>query len=386
MRVLHVIPAVAQRYGGPSLAVLEICRNLTITGVETLIAATDADGRGRLPVEHGRTIDYRGITAIFFRRQWSEAYKYSHPLSKWIRRHVIDFDLVHIHAVFSHASLAAATAALNAGVPYLVRPLGSLNRWALGQKRFRKHVLWHAGVGSMLHNAQAIHYTSDSEKEQAEAALGLRRGVVIPLGVETPPHSDQEVPATDDCSSTPRYVLALGRLHPVKGLELLLDAFLDLVPRQFPGWKLKVVGNGEPAYVESLKQRVREKRGEEIIEFTGWLEGEAKAAALRGAALLAMPSQQENFGMAAFESLAHGVPVLVSDQIDLAGEIGAAGAGWVAPLQTRGLTETLADALADDATRAKRGRAGRKLVGERFGWPVVAARLNELYQDLVLVR
>lgn len=386
MRVLHVIPGVAPRYGGPSAAIFEICRSLANIGLEVMVASTDADGSGRLPVTLERTVDYQGVPAIFFPRQWSEAFKYSRPLAQWLRRHVADFDLVHIHAVFSHASLAAASSARRAGVPYVVRPLGSLNRWALGHKPLRKIIFWRAGVRTMLHRAQAIHYTSRLEQECAETGLGLRRGVVIPLGVAWPASCDLNDDAGERSSSNAPYVLVLGRLHPVKGLELLFDVFIEMVRGRFPEWKLKVVGEGEPAYVASLKQRVRELGGENVIHFIGWLDGAAKEAMLRGAQLLAMPSQQENFGMAAFESLAWGVPVLVSSQVDLAADIDAAGAGWVAPLNRRALSDALANALADDEGRADRGQAGQALVRQRFAWPVIAGRLNDLYLRLAMAR
>src|SRR5689334_13155348 len=88
VRVLHVIPSVAQRYGGPSRAVLEMCNALRQGGVETLIATTDADGKGRLSVELGRNVEFNRVPTIFFTRQWSEAYKYSRPLAGWLDQHV----------------------------------------------------------------------------------------------------------------------------------------------------------------------------------------------------------------------------------------------------------------------------------------------------------
>jgi glycosyltransferase involved in cell wall biosynthesis len=388
LRVLHVVPAIAPRYGGPSIAVLEMCQRLTAAGVETLIASTDADGGGRLDVVLGRPIKYQSASTIFFRRQWSEAFKYSSSLSAWLRGHVADFDVVHIHAVFSHASLAAAAAARSAGVPYVVRPLGSLSHWALRHKRVRKFVFWHGGVGAMLRDADAVHYTSHAEHQQAEAALGLSRGVVIPLGIDIDEqdrgtslnvegHRASQVPCdVENC------VLALGRLHPVKGLELLIDAFIKVVRGGLPGWKLKLAGDGQPDYVAGLKRRVREHSAGDLVEFTGWLTGDDKESALRGARLLAMPSHQENFGIAAFEALARGVPVLVSDQIDWGEELAAAGAGWVARLDGRSLGDALAAALASQAERTARGQAGKDFVRTRFAWPVVTARLEQLYRGL----
>src|SRR5215471_6750454 len=114
MRVLHVIPAIAPRYGGPSQAILGMCQGLRDRGLAVLIATTDADGRGRLPVPREVEVEYRGARAVFFPRQWSEAFKYSRPLARWLDANVGRFDVVHVHAVFSHACLAAGRAARRA--------------------------------------------------------------------------------------------------------------------------------------------------------------------------------------------------------------------------------------------------------------------------------
>ena len=134
MKVLHVIPGIAPRYGGPSQAVIQMCQPLRSEEVEVLIATTDADGEARLAVEIGRPVVYEGVPTIFFPRQLSEAFKYSHLLACWLDKNVEDFDVVHIHAVFSHSSLAAARACENKNVPYIVRPLGQIelfSEWVL---------------------------------------------------------------------------------------------------------------------------------------------------------------------------------------------------------------------------------------------------------------
>jgi glycosyltransferase involved in cell wall biosynthesis len=378
MRVVHVIPAVAPRYGGPSHAVVGMGRVLPRYGVHVLIASTDADGPDRLHVESGVRTSWQGVPAIFFARQWSEAFKYSRPLARWLADHVADFDVVHIHAVFSHACLAAAQACRNAQVPYVVRPLGTLDPWSLGQKRIRKQVLWHAGVKRMLSGAAAIHYTTRSEQRLAEGPLGLHRGVVIPLGVDDDLFTD--VPCESRLTGGDPYVLALGRLHHKKGLELLLDSFLDAAPRmRHPRWKLVVAGDGEPEYVASLKARACQRGDTERVLFTGWLGGADKRVALQGAALLALQSHQENFGVVVAEALACGTPVLVSDQVNLADEITAAEAGWVAPIERRALQQTLADALGSEEERIRRGAAGRALARARFTWSAVARQLASLY-------
>jgi glycosyltransferase involved in cell wall biosynthesis len=384
VRVLHVVPSLAPRYGGPSRAVLEMCRALRGRGVETLIATTDADGAGRLSVGLGSPTTYSDVPAVFFRRQWSEAYKYSRPLARWLDAHVREFDVVHVHAVFSHACLAAARACRKGGVPYIVRPLGTLDPWSLRQKRWRKNLFWHLGVRRMLEAAAAIHYTAMPEQDLAERSLGLARGVVVPLGVETDSTGGANGRPTPDASNGERpYVLVLSRIHPKKGLDLLLPAFLSLAKlREFAEWRLVLAGDGDAEYVRSLKELSEREGPSDRVVFAGWLEGAQKRAVLERASLLALTSYQENFGLCVVEALACGVPVLVSPHVNLAPEIEAAGAGWVAPLERGALERILTDMLGDAGERIRRGAAGREFVRRRFTWDGVADQLVSLYSTV----
>ena len=384
MKVLHVIPAVAAQYGGPSQVIFEMCRALHAEGAETLVATTDADGKGRLAVELKRPVSYRGVRCIFFPRQWSETFKYAPTLVQWLDRNVMHFKAVHIHSVFSYPCLAAARACRCWGVPYIVRPLGTLDPWSLRQKRFRKWVLWHAAAKQMLSGAKAVHYTTAEECRLAERALGLRRGVVIPLGVDREQLQNREAMGIlrqlfPSLGEDP-YILVLCRLHPKKGLELLLEAFLSLIKQpKFKEWQLVVAGDGEPKYVASLRRIVMEDRGSDRVLFTGWLEGDAKISALREAALLALPSYQENFGISVMEALGCGVPVLISPHVNLAEEIQAAGAGWVVSLEPRALEQALVKVLLDVDERRRRGERGREFAS-RFKWPQIATQLVQLYR------
>ena len=384
MRVLHVIPSVAPRYGGPSRAVIEMCRALRQDGVDTLIATTDADGGGHLSVELGRPVSFSDVPAIFFPRQWSEAYKYSRPLARWLEENVRDFDVVHIHAVFSHACLTASRACRHHGVPYVVRPLGTLDPWSLRQKRFRKRVFWYLGVRRMLMRAATIHYTTQSERELVAESFELERGTVIPLGVEerllaVTKAAENSTVEAESFDGHP-YALVLSRLHRKKGLELLLPAFLSLVKRpEFAEWRLVLAGDGDAGYVASLRQLAQAGAGNGHVIFAGWLGGARRQAVLQQSSLLALTSYQENFGLCAIEALACGVPVLISPQVNLAPEIEAAGAGWVVPLEQTALENALAEILRDAPARARRGAVGRELVRRRFVWDAIAAELEALY-------
>src|SRR2546422_6184274 len=225
MKVLHVIPSVSPKYGGPSQALTAMCRALMARGVEVQIASTDAEPVGHLGVALELLTSYDGVPAIFFRKQLSEAFKYSRPMSRWLGQNVANFDLVHVHGVFSHACIAAARACQRQRVPYLLRPLGNLDPWGLRQKSLRKKLFLNLGGRRMLRHAAAIQYTSQSEKTLSERALNLNHGVVIPLGVDI---STNGLPAANKNASakqSDRYVLFLSRLQPAKGVEVLIDAF-----------------------------------------------------------------------------------------------------------------------------------------------------------------
>ncbi|MCW8141895.1 MAG: glycosyltransferase, partial [Planctomycetota bacterium] len=239
MKVLHVIPAVAARYGGPSGVVVHMARALQAKGVEVLIATTDADGPGgRLDVPSGVETEWAGAPTIFFPRRGGEAAKLSPALGRWLLGEVRRYDLVHVHAVFSFACAAAAAAALARRRPYVVRPLGTLAPWSLEQKPLRKRLALAAGGRRLLARAAAVHYTTEAERRSTEAALGTRNGVVVPLGVDPallgprPPSTTQARP----------YVLALGRLHPKKRLPALVEAFARARERLPAGARLVLAG------------------------------------------------------------------------------------------------------------------------------------------------
>ncbi len=383
LKILHVIPAVAPRYGGPSRAVFEICRTLRAGGTEVVVATTDADGSGHLPVSIGALIDFNGTETIFFPRQLNERFGYSYPLAKWLDSNVALFDVVHIHAVFSHPCLAAARACRRQDVPYIIRPLGSLDPWSLRQKKWSKQLMWRAGVSRMLRKAAAIHYTTPEEQRLAETVGGLPRGVVIPLGIDMEQFDSTASSAGHPATGSAPYVIVLSRLHQKKNLESLIQAFLHLTAKNsFANWRLVIAGDGEPDYVSELKRRVSEWDVANRIVFTGWLAGPAKYSALRNASLLALPSFQENFGLCVTEGLALGVPAVVSSHVNLAREIESAGAGWVTGLDTDEIERTLNHALSDVAELRRRGLAGRDFVSRNLAWPKIGEQLAALYREV----
>ena len=361
-----------------------MCRALRDEGVDVLLATTDAQLEKSAELKLRATSD--GVPTILFPSQIGSSFKYSLPFAKWLDGHVSDYDLVHIHSVFNHSSISAARSCRKREVPYIVRPLGTLDPWGMSQKSFRKKLFWFGGLKQLLSGAAAIHYTSEPEQRAVEETLGLKHGAVIHLGVEDGESSgsgDRQLLRSEfPTLRTHPFVLFMSRLHPKKGLENLLKAFLALVDQEeFSDWRLMVAGDGSPEYARTLKQLTSSNAAEEQILFTGWLDGGMKEAVLREASLLALPSHQENFGLCVMEALARGVPVLISPQVNLAPQIENAGAGWVSELDGAQLKSTLAEALRSKQERTARGMAGQTLA-KAFAWPIIARQLSALYASV----
>ena len=151
------------------------------------VVATDAEGAGHLQVPLEQPLVEKGVTYRYFRRQ-STFYTFSWPLTRWLAEHINEYDVVHIHALFSYASLPAAFYATRQNVPYIVRPLGTLNRWGMQQRRpWLKQLSFQLVERHILARAAMLHFTSEDERQQA-SEVGVRvPSTVLPLGIQLDP-------------------------------------------------------------------------------------------------------------------------------------------------------------------------------------------------------
>jgi glycosyltransferase involved in cell wall biosynthesis len=357
-----------------------MCRALGARGIDAVIATTGADGPSELDVQYGNVIDFNGTRAILFRRRWSESFKWSPELSRWLRQHTREFQLVHIHAVFSHAALAAGAACRAHGVPYVVRPLGTLDPWSLGRHRIRKQLLMALSARRLLRGAAAMHYTSPDEQALAEGRLPwLPPGAVVSLGID----DDCFVPEEEVERPRDRTVLSIGRLHPKKRVESVINAFHAMAASTgLHGWRVVIAGDGDPAYVSNLQLAAASGPAASSIDFAGWVSGESRLDLLRRAQLVVAPSHQENFGLAVVEAMAAGVPAVVTPGVNLARDIDGARAGWVSGDESGALLELLRSVLLDPDELRLRGRQARSFA-LRYRWTRVASELTALYERVL---
>ena len=386
MRVLHVIPSISPLRGGPSRAVLDMVAALRLQEVDAAILTTNDHGPGLHPdLVTGHWQWHQGVPVLAFPR-WSppvaalREFAFSPALSLWLARHLKQYELLHIHALFSYPSTSAMAQARWAGVPYILRSIGQLSPWSLAQSRGRKRLLLRLIERRNLEQAAALHFTTAAERDEA-AVLGLAQpNLVLPLGVRCPDPLSQSASAPN--GSAPVRFLFLSRLHPKKQLENLLDA-LALLQRQRPEarWELAIAGEGEPRYVAGLQERTRGLGIEARCGWLGFLEGEAKWQALKAADWYVLPSAAENFGIAAVEALAAGTPVILSPEVAVAANVARAGAGLVSASDPEALALTLATALERPSLTMR--ASALTLVATDFSWSTIALQLRDAYRQVL---
>ena len=377
MKILHVIPSVSPIYGGPSLAVKAMTSSLVKAGLEVDIATTTANGTTEMNVPLASPVIETGVRYHYFPRSLPRQWSFSPLLARWLYENVRNYDLLHIHALFSYTTLPACHFARKSGVPYVLRPLGTLSPWSLSQKKLRKKIYYSLFEKKNLLSASAVHATSEFEARDLKI-LGVREKVhIIPLGIKEMPLPERKASQ----NGVPR-LLFLSRLNAEKGLPLLLQSMASLVETGICPC-LTVAGSGDPAYLSQIRDEVGRLKLSSQVEFMGFVEGEKKTQLFADSDIFVLPSNHENFGLAAAEAMAAGLPVVVSDQVGVSPEILKFGAGIVVERNSRSLTQGLTKLISDPSLRKKMGEQGKKLVQERFSWDKVGEELAKLYKKIL---
>jgi glycosyltransferase involved in cell wall biosynthesis len=384
VKILHVISNISARYGGPAKACRDMCRALAEAGHEVTIFTTNRDHpSGLLPVPAGRDVAEDGYRIVYFPVEFGP-YLVSLGMARRLRRETGGFDVVHIHGLYRFPQAMAARCCRRASVPYIVRPHGSLDPFLYHRRRRRlvKRAYERAVEFPNLNRATAIHFTAEEEMALT-APLGLKApGVVIPNGIN--PADFEDLPergrfrARHGLGDAP-VVLHLGRVNFKKGLDILVDA-VARTGDDVKNLRLVIAGPDNEGYGRQVEGWIaRHGLGDRVL-VTGMLQGDDKRAALADADVFALPSYSENFGLAVVEAMACGIPVVISDRVNIWREVRKAGAGLVTPCDAAEVAKALTGLLTDPERRARMGESGRRLARERYDWRILVGELEALYR------
>lgn len=381
MRIVHHFTKMARGGGGVPRAVLDLARLLGEEGDEvTLLTAAGSE----IP-EAGTDRAVEGVRVVGLDRVSRPLQVLSRKSLTRIADTLSGADVVHLHGLWRPRNHQIARLALRMRRPYVLSPHGMLNGWAMARSALQKAVYYRVFERRNLAGARRVHFSALREQETARRWVPHGRLSVIPLAVDlrpyaTLPEPDRFESAHPEIADGLPIVLMLGRLHPSKQPEVLIEAIGNL-RRSNVACRLVLAGDGSPAYVSQLHDVVSRYGISDRAHFLGHVAGQEKLALYRRADLFALPTQGENFGLVLFESLACGTPVLTTREADTWSEISASGGGRIVEPTAEAFAANMAELLAADGLRSSMGHRGREWVFDWLDPKTVIGRYREMYRE-----
>jgi len=356
LKILILSTSFASSYGGPVRSISRLAKDVASLPVQVgLWAPTDSVLKSPFVQE--------SENLIIVRHNIKDALRTFQP------------DLVHDNGIWLYHHHAAAAFCFRFGIPRLVSPHGMLSGWARNHKWLKKFIAWHLYQQRDLMRANALHATSENEAAELRRLLPSVPVHYIPNGIEL------EVGGPRRASKPSKKILLfVGRIYPVKGLPMLLEAWDIVRPTD---WTLRIVGPDEGGHLAELQKLIERFNLEKQIVFAGEKTGDALESEYNAATALVLPSHSESFGMVVGEAIARGLPVLTTQGTPWSC-LPETRSGWWIPATVEGISDALRELINySEKELSEMGRNARMLAESRFGWNAVASEFLKLYRDLI---
>lgn len=364
MKVLIFVTSISLRDGGPSRSVPFMAKGLAELGVDVTLMTFRNDDMNTHILD-GANVRLKILDL--------------HNYKKEVKEFIISekFDIIHFQSVWELPYHYIAKLARKQNIPYIVTPRGMFEPWSLTQKKWKKKLAWWLYQGDDVRRAAYVYTTAEMEAQHVRD-LGVETPIsVIPNGIEIDGY-----PCRKLAENVKKQVLFLSRIHEKKGIEFLIEAFARLKD-DLAGWTLKIVGNGNEAYIEGLKKMVADKQLQGIIQILPPVFGEAKVQLYQESSLFCLPSHSENFGMVIAEAMSCGVPVITTTNCPWA-FLNDTRTGWSIDLSVENLEKTLREAMSLPAEQLfEMGQRASELISERFDYRSVAKKTKQLYETIL---
>ncbi|MVT53321.1 glycosyltransferase [Bradyrhizobium yuanmingense] len=384
MKILRIIGSVDQRFGGPIESLLRTAEEMRNQGHQITVASLDPPDAQYLP-------SFPFEVHALGQRGMRSRVRYSTTFVPWLRRHASQYDVAIVEGLWNYSSVGTWLG-LAKQIPYVVFAHGMLDPWfrkASPTKHFVKQIYWHLAEGRVLRDADYVLFTCEEERRLARQSFhGHRyRERVVAFGTADAPRLDEKrhiafrqlVPELKDRE----YLLFLGRIHPKKGCDILIRAF-GAIASEFKELDLVIAGPDQVNWRQALELEARRLGISNRIHWPGMLAGDAKWGAFRGATAFVLPSHQENFGIAVAEALACGLPVLISNKVNIWREIKASGCGLVAEDTEAGTVSCLRQFLRlDTANKARMRQLARNCFLKQFEVKRAAEDLTSVLTEIL---
>jgi len=380
-QILWVIPNIDPRSGGPSSTAVNGAIAEARSGLGVTMLYTDSPGEERVLNQPAvARMEAAGVRVVSFsrslRHEKAGTWGLSLPLALWILRHARKFDAIHIQYVWAATTVLGVLAGRIAGTPVVVTPHESLTTYDIdftsGSRIKRGAKLTLRSL--VLRGIDVVAFSSELERRDSPLPAG--KGVVIAHAVaertvESPPGEPEGTGIT---------LGFLGRFHPKKNLADILRALSLLEADRY---RLIVAGGGPPDTEKRLEVLVDELGLGGRVEWRGQVDVEARQEFFNDLHVLVMPSHYECFGMVAAESMAAGIPAIVSRETGIGDLIREYGAGIVIDrVSPEDLTVAIREFAEDRARHAELREQSLKLVNDRLTFDAYAASTGSLYSSL----
>jgi glycosyltransferase involved in cell wall biosynthesis len=364
LKILLTCTSLLPNYGGPAFSVSRLAMALADAGAEVGLWASDRSAANTPLVP--ATSPVRRLTGTD-----SEALdRFGQP------------DILHDNGIWLLHNHGFAAFAEKHGIPRVISTRGMLEPWAISHKGLKKKIAWRLYQRRDLKQALCHIATGEAEARSLQD-LGLGVPIaIVPNGVDVPeerPFSSSE--SEKACrNGRKRTALFLGRIYPIKGLPLLIQAWAQVRP---DGWLLRIAGPDEAGHQKQLERAVTAAGLGDVVFFTGPVEPQMKTPAFLDADLFILPTHSESFGMVVAEALAHGLPVLTTTAAPWS-ILRERGCGWSVDATLDGITKGLCQATGLDSEALRdMGKKGRALVVEKFSWKRIADLMLSTYQEVL---
>lgn len=380
MKILQVSasykPAVI--YGGPTMSVSKLSEELCKNGIQTEVITTLANGKNELNLPIKQLTYIENVPVRFFKRITKDHTHFSPGLIKHLLkiRKTAEPTIIHIHAWWNLVSMFACLIAQLKNIPVVLSPRGTLSSYSF-QKKHNLFKYWmHLLAGKKLLSKCYLHVTSEAEKTEVLQLFQPKKIQVIPNFISFPSNLYSKI----NKKSTILKLLFMSRIDPKKGLEVLLEALIEI---KFP-YHLTIAGTGEADYLDSLQKIVAKNSIQAFVTWIGFQDNKSKFEVLQNHDLLILPSYNENFGNVIIESLAVGTPVLISKNVGLADYVVSNNLGWIFKNQPKELQKQLINIGKNSIWLDEiRNKAPQKIKKD-FAEDVLVKQYISFYQEVIL--
>ena len=366
INILHVVPTLSQAADGVASFVRDVAESLNATGANSRVAALDWAPMNESP----------SYLSTFPLGWGPRRLGVSPQMHKWLKveADMKAVDILHNHGLWMMPNVYAGDVCKKNNCRLMVSPHGAMSSWSMSRSHFVKKIFWRLFQEDALKVASCFHATSESEYQDIRR-LGFRQPVcILPCGVSVPVLKPKQ-------AGSRRQLLYLARIHPIKGVDILLQAW-QLVENKFPDWDLVVAGPDNGGYLTEM-QMLAKKLDLKRVAFQGPLYGDEKLRAYQNAELYVLPTHSENFGITVAEALAAGTPAIVTHGAPWAG-LAEHGAGWWIDVGVDPLIACLEQALSTSPRVLKEmGQAGHVWMKRDFSWERISAQFLVTYRWLI---